>query len=66
MVEMDLKDTNLRPGETPESCYYVPLVRYTYSTGRESTIPALGEIAFGHDQSPRVALVGLGGVSKPT
>lgn len=66
MVEMNLKDTNLMLGVNPESCYYVPLVRYTHSTRRESTIPTLGEIVFGHDQSQRVALVGPGGVSKLT
>lgn len=66
MVEMNLKGTNLRTGEAQESCYYVPLVRYTHLTGRGSTIPALGEIAFGHDQSQRVALVEPGGVGKPT
>jgi hypothetical protein len=66
MIEMNIKDTNIRPGETPESCYYVPLVRYTHSTGRESTIPAVDELTFGHHQNQRVALLGLGGVSRPT
>jgi tetratricopeptide (TPR) repeat protein len=39
-------------------------VKNTRFTGRGSTIRALDKKIFGHDQSHRVALVGLGGVGK--
>lgn len=65
MLVINITYTDPRLGETSESGYYVPLVNYTRFTGRESTIRALDEMTSGHDQSQKVALVGLGGVSKP-
>jgi hypothetical protein len=65
MIVINIEETDHSPGETPESCYYAPFVKYTHFTGRESTMRALDEMTFGHDQSQRVELLGLGGVGKP-
>ncbi|KAF5243687.1 hypothetical protein FANTH_8058 [Fusarium anthophilum] len=45
-------------------CYYIPFTKNSRFTGRITILSALEDKFFGLDQSPRMALVGLGGAGK--